>query len=269
MKQIVVTLLLLVSMAFAMPVASQAQNKQADVKTEIAVTDSARIDSIVQARVSELVKKEAKKWKKQMQWEGDPLFNGKDLVIPIIAMLLIFGAPIALVGVVFYFRYKNKRARYEVMKQALEHGHNLPPELAKGMCEVTETANSRDMWWQKGVKMFFIGLGLAIFLGIMMGYRMSSIGFLLMCIGVGEIVVGWFPSAAKVKTLFNKEEEACAPQASRQAQQTMADAESVRPQTEKVTEPTAASTATEEVATAAPQTEDNAETNTNQEETKE
>ena len=200
--------------------ASTAQTAQTSEVMVVSATNvtTAEVDSMIQAKVDKLVNKkvdkEMRKWKQRYGIGHDdfPFKIMKEAkVASIILTILLFCFPLILVGLILYFRYKNKKAKYEVMKQALIHGKNLPPEFNTVIRPTAPvTGSSNDYLWRKGVKTFFLGFGLALFLGILTEKSLASIGLLIMCIGAGQIILGWFPSASQVKSSFyrNKKEEA-------------------------------------------------------------
>ncbi|MBR3984360.1 MAG: hypothetical protein IKJ92_05290 [Bacteroidaceae bacterium] len=57
--------------------------------------------------------------------------------------------------------------------------------------EVDETGRDRTLF-NKGVRNVCLGLGLAVFLGIWMGDFGVGIGVLVVCIGIGELLVDYF-----------------------------------------------------------------------------
>jgi hypothetical protein len=57
----------------------------------------------------------------------------------------------------------------------------------------TQDASTTDRTlFNKGVKNICLGIGLAIFLGIWMGDFGVGIGILIVCIGIGELLVDYF-----------------------------------------------------------------------------
>lgn len=197
------------------PAAQTAQTSEVMVVSATNVT-TAEVDSMIQAKVDKLVNKkvdkEMRRWKQRYEHDDFPFKIMKEAkVASIILTILLFSFPLILVGLILYFRYKNKKAKYEVMKQALIHGKNLPPEFNTVIRPTAPVAgSSNDYLWRKGVKTFFLGVGLALFLGILTEKSLASIGLLIMCIGAGQIILGWFPSASQVKSTFcrDKKEEA-------------------------------------------------------------
>jgi hypothetical protein len=101
------------------------------------------------------------------------------VVITIIFLL----APLVIIITIFYFVNKNRRERYKLAQMAMQNGQPIPDELLK---EQTRSMESSD--YQSGVRQMFTGVGLAIFLGIIIGKIGVGIGALVFFIGLGK----WF-----------------------------------------------------------------------------
>lgn len=120
------------------------------------------------------------------RFKGDYLFGlEKNLwnlaIVPIVAIVFVFGLPALLIFIIFYFRYKNRKAKYRLAEQALASGQQLPPEFFEGM----EKQDLRS----KGIKNIFLGIGLFIFLwAITENFGLGCIGLLIMFTGFGQLV---------------------------------------------------------------------------------
>ena len=100
-------------------------------------------------------------------------------IIAITAIILIFGFPIF---IIFYYRNKNRTAKYRLMEQALAAGQPLPAEFFKGM-EPKSTLN-------KGIKNICLGIGLFIMLwGLTDEFGLGCIGLLIMFTGIGQVTI--------------------------------------------------------------------------------
>ncbi|MEG1563576.1 MAG: DUF6249 domain-containing protein [Bacteroides sp.] len=104
------------------------------------------------------------------------------LSIVTVVLVLTFGFPIFIIFIAFYFRYRNRKARYKLIEQALAAGQPLPESLFKD--------NHDNDTRAKGIKNICLGFGLFIFLWTMTdSFGIGAIGLLLMCIGLGEWLV--------------------------------------------------------------------------------
>ncbi|WP_277122867.1 DUF6249 domain-containing protein [Bacteroides ndongoniae] len=118
-----------------------------------------------------------------LQWVG---FNFGDkapeTVIAMTAIIFVFGLPALLIFIIFYFRYKNRKAKYRLAEQALASGQQLPPDFFKEV-------ENRDLR-SRGIKNIFLGIGLFIFLWALTGeFGLGCIGLLIMFTGFGQVVI--------------------------------------------------------------------------------
>ncbi|NDV82434.1 DUF6249 domain-containing protein [Bacteroides sp. 51] len=104
------------------------------------------------------------------------------MAIPIIAIVCTFGMPVLIVFIAFYFKYKNRRAKYKLAEQALAAGQPIPEDFFKTKAESGTL--------QKGITNTFTGVGLFIFLWAITGeFSIGCIGLLIMFMGLGQIVI--------------------------------------------------------------------------------
>lgn len=118
-----------------------------------------------------------------LQWVG---FNFGDeapeTIIAMTAIIFVFGLPALLIFIIFYFRYKNRKAKYRLAEQALASGQQLPPDFFKKV-------ENRDLR-SRGIKNIFLGIGLFIFLWALTGeFGLGCIGLLIMFTGFGQVVI--------------------------------------------------------------------------------
>ena len=111
---------------------------------------------------------------------GDAVGGG--ILVAIISIIAIFGMPVFIIFVVFFFRYKNRKARYRLAEQALAAGQPLPEEFIR-------ENKSTDQRTQ-GIKNTFTGIGLFIFLWAITGeFGIGAIGLLVMFMGLGQWLI--------------------------------------------------------------------------------
>ena len=53
------------------------------------------------------------------------------ILISIIAIVAVFGLPVFILFVIFFFRYKNRKARYRLAEQAIAAGQPLPENFIR------------------------------------------------------------------------------------------------------------------------------------------
>lgn len=105
------------------------------------------------------------------------------LLIPIIAIISVFGSPVLILFIVFFFRYKNRKARYRLAEQALATGQPLPADFIR--------ENKPADPCSQGIKNIFTGIGLFIFLWAITGeFGIGTIGLLVAFMGIGQWIIG-------------------------------------------------------------------------------
>ena len=116
--------------------------------------------------------KDAQELKEVMETMGG--FFGPWVAVSIVSIIVIFLlAPLLIIFVVFYFVNKNRKERYKLAQMAIQNG------------QPKEESNE----YTAGLRQIFLGIGLAIFLGIVAGKIGFGIGALVFCIGLGKVVI--------------------------------------------------------------------------------
>ena len=112
--------------------------------------------------------------------------GGVAVLIPILA-ILVFGLflPVIVIVLVFYFINRNRREKYRLAQMAIQNGQPIPDQLLKN--DVETLAN--NSMYNAGIRQMFTGVGLAIFLGIILGDLGVGIGALVFFIGLGKYMI--------------------------------------------------------------------------------
>ena len=107
--------------------------------------------------------------------------------IAALGIIMVFGLPIFIVALVLYFGYKNKQAKYKLASEALAAGKGIPQELFRG-----NVKKDNDDILRKGIKNVFLGIGIGVFLWVLTSEEgIAAIGFLIFCIGLGQVVTAY------------------------------------------------------------------------------
>lgn len=101
------------------------------------------------------------------------------LLIAALTLFCIFGLPILAIILIVWLIVRASRRSSSNAGQAVMQN------------EVDATGRDRALF-NKGVRNVCLGIGLAIFLGIWMGDFGVGIGVLIVCIGIGELLVDYF-----------------------------------------------------------------------------
>ena len=110
---------------------------------------------------------------------------GPMMAVGVVVFLAIFFLlPLLIIFVIIYFVNKNRKERYKLAQMAIQNGQPIPDDILKS--KVSSSSGDND--YQTGVRQMFTGVGLAIFLGIIIGKVGIGIGALVFFIGLGK----WF-----------------------------------------------------------------------------
>lgn len=120
-------------------------------------------------------------------------------IITILSIIMVFGFPVFVIFIIFFFRYKNRKARYRLVEQALASGQPLPD----GFLKEQKLTDQRS----QGIRTTFTGIGLFIFLWAITGtFGIGAIGLLIMFTGIGQWLTGLKQERKESKPEMSKDE---------------------------------------------------------------
>lgn len=114
----------------------------------------------------------------------DPTSDTVTDIAGIIFLILICLAPFAMVVLIVYFIQRSRNLKYKVMEKAIEKGQPIPLETT----QVKSRGNG--VLWQQGITKIGLGIGLVAFFYCLGQERICGIGWLVACIGIGQVVAG-------------------------------------------------------------------------------
>jgi len=107
------------------------------------------------------------------------------MIFSIVVMVIMFIlAPLLIIIAIFYFVNKNRKERYKLAQMAIQNGQPIPDDILKDQTRYATKGSD----YQTGMLQMFTGVGLAIFLGLIIGKVGFGIGALVFFIGLGK----WF-----------------------------------------------------------------------------
>ena len=118
------------------------------------------------------------------------------LLIPIIAVLGFFFAPVFIVGFILLYRYKRRKQRDQIVLAAINKGVEVPEEYRSNTAKSSYSNNAKDAnvpvnneAMNKGIRRIVTGIGIwilgaSINLDILMG-----VGLFIIVLGGGEILI--------------------------------------------------------------------------------
>jgi hypothetical protein len=147
-----------------------------------------------------------------------------NVIIPVVAMLLLFGGPIVLLIVlaVLHYRAKARRQQHINMNidKLLAEGKDIPLEMLLGEEAATKapvvragvvSAPRDDNTLQKGLRNIGLGTGWLLFLTIMFNIKIGSFGFIFIGLGISQLII-WKLSSANVNASVNPSPRAETPE---------------------------------------------------------
>lgn len=183
MKQLLITLAIVLASGTAMM--AQTVNDSLTV-----AADSAVVADVVEESIPEFT-----------TTVDSSFFNSnmtEEFLLPIIIVGISLLTIFAVIYIIFYFRHKTKVAQYNVVSQALAAGKELPEGLFTNREQISNDSLA------KGVRNTAFGLGLGIFLWAITGeFGVGCIGFMIMLMGIGQIIIYKMQKVEEAKRGFN------------------------------------------------------------------
>ncbi|MGH1372241.1 MAG: DUF6249 domain-containing protein [Cellvibrionaceae bacterium] len=108
-----------------------------------------------------------------------------EVFIGILAVTLIFGGPIMVVGIVLYSRYRRRKLLHESMNKLIENGREIPDNLFNEI----EGTTDHDQSLRKGMTSTGLGIALAISLSLIADPKVGSLGLIPLMIGLAHLFI--------------------------------------------------------------------------------
>lgn len=122
--------------------------------------------------------------------------NDRDSLIAIAAIIMVFGLPAFIVGIILWFRNKNRQAKYKLTSEDIAAGQPISEDLIK------ERKYYENNIKNKGIKNICLGIGLIVFLKLLTNDNgLAAIGFIIFCIGLGQIIIYYTQNRNKRKDI--------------------------------------------------------------------
>lgn len=200
MKKILFLLIACFTLGASAPL-SMASAQTQTATTVIATNDSLQKDSSQDSLLQQAEQK-IKRLEKEINWLEQQKAKNKSM-IAITGTIFIFLTPFAVIFCWFYFRSRIQRSKLQTINKLLDSGQPISPELYQLLTNEQQRQDRNLM--QRGIQRFFIGIGLTVFFWWMIGDKMGSVGIFVSCIGLGEIVAGYFQKKDEKKQLIQNE----------------------------------------------------------------
>lgn len=95
-------------------------------------------------------------------------------------------SPLVIFGLLLFFIFRNRRQKMKLAQMAMQNGQPIPDQLLNERPSPTEDDQET---YKSGMRQLFLGIGLMIFLGIVIGKLGVGIGALVFFMGVGKVLI--------------------------------------------------------------------------------
>jgi uncharacterized membrane protein YccC len=113
------------------------------------------------------------------------------LPIAVIAIVMVFGFPVAIVAVIMFSNWAKNRSLHKTVRMMVEKGQPIPPALLSTPAAVSAATGLRP-WYdlRRGIVLMAVGVGIIMFFGISAGWDEGvwALGLIPGLIGAGYIL---------------------------------------------------------------------------------
>ena len=119
--------------------------------------------------------------------------------------IMILCSPLILVGFYLTLRYKSRVRRQQVLNSNIDKllaaGRDIPVEILRG--DEPKGADEHGNL-AKGIRNICLGIGLLIFLTVLVGFDIGAVGFILIAIGSSQTLI-WYLNKPKTGSLTDQQ----------------------------------------------------------------
>ena len=111
----------------------------------------------------------------------------------ILAIIMIFGMPVFIIAIIFYFLYRSRQETQKTLRMAIEKSDNLPPEFLDNLKAMQKKPRTPANDIRAGVILIAIALGLVALDAATHGYvigSLSGVAAIPGFIGVALLILG-------------------------------------------------------------------------------
>jgi hypothetical protein len=113
------------------------------------------------------------------------------LPIAVLAIVMVFGFPVAIVAVIMFSNWAKNRSLHKTVRMMVEKGQPIPPALLSTPAAVSAATGLRP-WYdlRRGIVLMAVGVGIIMFFGISAGWDEGvwALGLIPGLIGAGYIL---------------------------------------------------------------------------------
>lgn len=117
---------------------------------------------------------------------------GMMFILCIVAIMFLL-APVLIIVVIFYFLNKSRKDKLKLAQMAIQNGQPIPEPLIRE--QPTIGVNP----YRGGITQICLGIGLMVFLGMIIGKLGFGIGALVFFIGLGKLIIALIDNQSRCK----------------------------------------------------------------------
>ncbi|MDP5208708.1 DUF6249 domain-containing protein [Microbulbifer sp. 2205BS26-8] len=106
-----------------------------------------------------------------------------ELLIPVVALLCVFGMPVLIVWLVTHNSYRKKQLLMDNINRMVAEGRDVPPELFDAL-EGNGPSSSKD----RGITLIAVGAAVFLWLTALAGIEVGSLGLIPLFIGLARFI---------------------------------------------------------------------------------
>ena len=122
-------------------------------------------------------------------------FGPGKVLVAVVAILSTMGMPFIIIGLILFYKHRKRRQRDLLISKFIDAGKDVPVEILQGNSESGTPKGNL----QRGVMLTGIGIGLYLFLGLLIGWDIASVALIPLFIGLARIVI-WKLGATNMST---------------------------------------------------------------------
>ena len=112
-------------------------------------------------------------------------FGPGKVLVTIVAILSTLGMPFIIIGLILFYKHRKRRRRDLLISKFIDAGKDVPVEILQGSDGSDEPQGN----FQRGIMLTGIGVGLLLFLGILIGWDVASVALIPIFIDLARLLV--------------------------------------------------------------------------------
>ena len=112
-------------------------------------------------------------------------FGPGKVLVTVVAIVSTLGMPFIIIGLILFYKHRKRRQRDLLISKFIDAGKDIPVEILQGSDGSDEPQGN----FQRGIMLTGIGIGLLLFLGILVGWDVASVALIPLFIGLARLLI--------------------------------------------------------------------------------